>query len=174
MSPEDEDLAMSASLSILHEKVQAAIAKYQLVVEAMSCDPELADTAAFCEHYGFKPGETCNTIITVGKGTPPKLACCVILASCKLDVNKVVCKLLNLKKCSFAGADLTLESTGMEIGGVTAVGIENMPFFVDQAVMTNEKVVLGGGNRSSKLLLNPSELKKLPDLLVVDGLGIER
>ncbi len=36
------------------------------------------------------------------------------------------------------------------------------------------ELVLGGGNRSTKILLNPNELKKLPNVEVVDGLGLER
>jgi len=32
-------------------------------------------------------------------------------------------------------------------------------------------VVMGGGNRSSKLLLNPNELTKLLNVVVVEGLA---
>lgn len=62
----------------------------------------------------------------------------------------------------------------MQIGGVTPVGIPSIPIYIDGAVMANPEVVLGGGNRSTKLLLNPSELLKLPLAEVVDGLGIPR
>ncbi len=34
--------------------------------------------------------------------------------------------------------------------------------------------MMGGGNRSSKLLLNPSELIKLPNVVVVEGLAKPR
>jgi prolyl-tRNA editing enzyme YbaK/EbsC (Cys-tRNA(Pro) deacylase) len=32
--------------------------------------------------------------------------------------------------------------------------------------------VLGGGNRSTKVILNPQELKKLAGAKVIEGLGI--
>ena len=37
--------------------------------------------------------------------------------------------------------------------------------------MEQAHVVMGGGNRSSKLLLNPNELTKLPNVVVVEGLA---
>lgn len=165
---------MTNLVSALHEKVAEALASYGLNFEVMECDPQFADTAAFCEHYKLPPEQTCNAIIGAAKSQPVKYACCVILSTCKLDVNKKLCQLIEAKRSSFASAELTLELTGMEIGGVTPVGLPEMPIFVDASVMQNERIVLGGGNRSSKLLLNPSELMKIPQVTVVEGLGIPR
>ena len=39
--------------------------------ELFPCDPALADTAAFCDAYGFAPEDSANTIIVVGKGAEP-------------------------------------------------------------------------------------------------------
>ena len=47
--------------------------------ELFACDPALADTAAFRAAYGFAPEDSANTIIVVGKGTPPVYAACVVL-----------------------------------------------------------------------------------------------
>jgi prolyl-tRNA editing enzyme YbaK/EbsC (Cys-tRNA(Pro) deacylase) len=83
--------------------------------------------------------------------------------------------LLDVKRCSFASGELTKELTGMEIGGVTPLGLpDDMPIFVDQAVFDNQRVVLGGGNRTSKLLLNPNGLLKVPGLHAVPQLGLPR
>ena len=38
-------------------------------------------------------------------------------------------------------------------------------------MLGRERVVMGGGNRSSKLVLDPRELLKLPGAEVVDGLA---
>ncbi len=65
----------------------------------------------------------------------------------------------------------TMQRTSMLIGGVTAVGIADAPIYIDSAVMRTKEVVMGGGNRSSKLLLNPQELLKLPHVEVIDGLA---
>jgi len=139
---------------------------------ALECNPSLADTAQFCQHYNFALSESANAIIVVGKSDTPKYCCCVVLATTKLDVNKVVSKLLGVKKASFASADQTRELTGMEIGGVTPFGLStDLPIYVDAVVMERSRVVVGGGNRFSKVVLNPKEFSKLPNVQVVDGLA---
>ncbi len=165
---------MTNEISILHPLVSETLERYGIAHEAIACDPGLADTTAFCEAYGFTAGETCNAIIAAGKATPTKYACCVVLANCKVDVNKKVCELLEVKKCSFASGDQTLEVSGMQIGGVTPVGLPDMPIYIDSAVLQNRRVVLGGGNRSSKLLVDPADLRKIPSVQVIEGLGLPR
>ena len=46
-----------------------------------------------------------------------------------------------------------------------------MPVWVDAAVMTRERIVLGGGSRSWKVLAPPSILLTLAGVEVVDGLA---
>jgi len=140
--------------------------------ELMPCDPALADTAAFCEAYGVDPGDSANTIVVVGKSNPPVHVACVVLATTRLDVNRVVRTRLGVKKASFCAADETRELTGMEIGGVTAVGLpDGLPIWVDAAVMTRDAVVLGGGSRTWKIRCAPSALLAVPGVEVVDGLA---
>jgi prolyl-tRNA editing enzyme YbaK/EbsC (Cys-tRNA(Pro) deacylase) len=136
------------------------------------CDPALADTAAFCEAYGYAMEDSANTIVVVGKGDPPRHAACVLLATTRLDVNGTVRRRLGTRKASFADADTTLELTGMALGGVTAVGLpEDLPLWIDAAVLGRERIVLGGGSRSRKLLAPPSLLIELPGAEVVEGLA---
>ena len=112
----------------------------------MPCDPDLADTAAFCEAYGYAPQDSANTIVVAGKSTPPVYAACVVLATTRLDVNGTVRRRLGARKASFASADETREMTGMLIGGVTAFGLPpKLPVWVDAAVMGRERIILGGG-----------------------------
>src|SRR4029079_7461555 len=84
--------------------------------ELFACDPALADTAAFCAAYGFDPADSANTIVVVGKSSPPVYAACVVLATHRLDVNRVVRDRLGTRKASFASPDETRELTGMAIG----------------------------------------------------------
>jgi len=140
--------------------------------EIVPCDPELADTAAFCEAYGYAPEDSANTIVVAGKSTPPAYAACVVLATTRLDVNGVVRRRLGARKASFASADETRELTGMLIGGVTAFGLPpELPVWVDAAVTGRERIVLGGGSRSCKLLVGPEALLKIPNAEVVDQLA---
>jgi prolyl-tRNA editing enzyme YbaK/EbsC (Cys-tRNA(Pro) deacylase) len=142
--------------------------------EFMDCDPELADTAAFCEAYGVAPEDSANTIVVVGKSESPVYAACVVLATTRLDVNRAVRKRLGTRKASFASAEETRSLTGMLIGGVTAFGLpDGLPIWIDARVMERDEVVLGGGSRSSKLRVRPAELTKLPQAEVVEGLAID-
>ena len=143
--------------------------------EIVPCDPALADTAAFCEAYGYSPDDSANTIVVVGKGETKRPVACVVLASTRLDVNGLVRKRLEVRKASFASADETMELTGMEIGGVTAFALPaGLPIWVDAAVMARERIILGGGSRSIKILTPPSTLTKLDDVTVIDGLARAR
>ena len=82
--------------------VLAALKDLGIEHQVMDCDPELADTAVFCEHYGIPPEVSANVIIAVGKSDPRQYAACVLLATTRLDVNKCVRKKMGVKKCSFA------------------------------------------------------------------------
>ena len=142
--------------------------------ELFPCDPALADTAAFCAAYGFSPDDAANTIVVIGKSDPPRFAACVTLAPNRLDVNRTVRDRLGTRKASFAPAETTAELTGMQIGGVTVFGLPpDLPIWVDSRVMARERIVLGGGSRSWKVLVAPSILLRLPGVEIVDGLATE-
>jgi prolyl-tRNA editing enzyme YbaK/EbsC (Cys-tRNA(Pro) deacylase) len=156
-----------AEASVLRQLEELAVAH-----EIIACDPELADTAQFCEAYGYAPEDSANTIVVVGKSTPPVYAACVVLATTRLDVNGVVRRRLGTRKASFASADETKVITGMLIGGVTAFGLPaDLPLWVDARVLERERVVLGGGSRSCKLIVAPQVLLEIPKAEVVDQLA---
>jgi len=140
--------------------------------EIVPCDPELADTAQFCEAYGYAPDDSANAIVVVGKSDPPTYVMCLVLANTRLDVNKAVRKRLGVRKCSFASAEQTKELTGMEIGGVTPFGsTTSLPLWIDAAVMERERVIIGGGSRDRKLLVPPTTLTGHPGAEVIEGLA---
>jgi prolyl-tRNA editing enzyme YbaK/EbsC (Cys-tRNA(Pro) deacylase) len=142
--------------------------------ELFACDPALADTAAFCAAYGFAPVESANTILVIGKSDPPRYAACVVLAPNRLDVNRTVRDRLGTRKASFAPSEATREITGMEIGGVTVFGLPpELPIWVDARVMQRERIVLGGGSRSWKVIAPPSILFALHGVEVVEGLATD-
>ena len=119
-------------------------------------------SAQFCEAYGYSMDESANTILVAGKADPPVYAACIVLASTRLDVNKVVRKRLGTRKASFANGEDTVAITGMQIGGVTPFGLPaDLPIWVDARVMECERIVLGGGDRSRKVLAAPQILTAL-------------
>lgn len=155
-------------------RLTAAIEPIGIDYELFACDPALADTAAFCAAYGFAPEDSANTILVVGKSDPPRYAACVVLAPNRLDVNRVVRDRLGTRKASFAAAESTRDITGMEIGGVTVFGLpEGLPIWIDARVMERERIVVGGGSRSWKVILDPASLLSIPGASVVEGLATD-
>ena len=160
---------------LLHPTVRDALHRLGVEHEVMPCDPALADTASFVEAYGVPADHSANTIVVASKGAEPRHVACVLLATTSLDVNNVVRREMGVRKASFAGADPVRELTGMEIGGVTPFGLPpEVPILVDARVMAPDWIILGGGNRSSKLRLAPDALRAVPSLRVVEGLAIQR
>jgi prolyl-tRNA editing enzyme YbaK/EbsC (Cys-tRNA(Pro) deacylase) len=156
----------------IDEHVQTQLDRLGVPFELFPCDPALADTANFCAAYGFQPDESANTILVIGKADPPVYAACVVLANNRLDVNRTVRQRLGTRKASFAPAEDTRTITGMEIGGVTVFGLPpELPIWIDSRVMDHERIVLGGGSRSFKVIASPKILLKLPRAEVVEGLA---
>ena len=142
--------------------------------EIIPCDPALADTANFCAAYGYPLEDSANTIVVAGKADPPRYAACVVLATTRLDVNRAVRARLGTRKASFASAEETRTLTGMAIGGVTVFGLpEGLPVWVDARVMERERIILGGGDRASKIAAAPAILLSLPNCEVVEALAVE-
>ena len=155
-------------------RIQDQLDRLGVPFELFPCDPALADTANFCAAYGFKPEDSANTILVIGKSEPPVYAACVVLANCRLDVNKTVRQRLGTRKASFAPAEDTRAITGMEIGGVTVFGLpHDLPVWIDARVMARERVVLGGGSRSFKVIAAPEILTRLPGSEVIQDLANE-
>ena len=152
--------------------LEGIVAPLGVPYELFPCDPALADTAAFCAAYSFEMGDSANTIVVVGKSEPRQYAACLVLATHRLDVNRAVRAKFGRGKASFASAEETREITGMAIGGVTPFGLPaGLAIWVDAAVMARPRIVLGGGNRSWKVLAPPDILLRLPNVDVVEGLA---
>jgi prolyl-tRNA editing enzyme YbaK/EbsC (Cys-tRNA(Pro) deacylase) len=153
-------------------EIRAILETSGLDFEVWDCDPELADTAVFCERYGVSPDHSANTILVRSKTGEEKFAACVVLATHRLDVNNAVRKKLGARKVSFASADETRAMTGMEIGGVTALALpDDLPLWIDGEVMRRDYIILGGGNRESKLKVDPRLFLTTPNTEIVENLA---
>jgi prolyl-tRNA editing enzyme YbaK/EbsC (Cys-tRNA(Pro) deacylase) len=141
--------------------------------EVIEIDPDLADTAAFCEHYGYGLDVSANAILVASRRPEGHHAVCVLLATNRLDVNHRVRSLLDVRKLSFADPDTTREVTGMEIGGVTPFGLpEGVPVLVDSRVVDLPRCIVGGGSRSIKIELDPVVFRRLDGATIVDHLAL--
>jgi prolyl-tRNA editing enzyme YbaK/EbsC (Cys-tRNA(Pro) deacylase) len=143
------------------------------LVGVAEIDPALADTAEFCAAYGSPLSGSANCVVVAGRrGEDTRYAACLVLATTRADVNGLVRKRLNARKASFAPMDDAVALSGMEYGGITAVGLPaEWPVLVDAAVAAAPAVVIGSGIRGSKLAL-PGELAaRLPGAEVIEGLA---
>jgi prolyl-tRNA editing enzyme YbaK/EbsC (Cys-tRNA(Pro) deacylase) len=149
--------------------VRTAVAATRVPCELLECDPALADTAAFCAHYGYPESHSANTIVVESRRPAGLHAACVVLATTRLDVNHKVRELLGVRKLSFARPEQTMALTGMEVGGVTPLALpDGLPLYVDARIMALDWVILGGGSRSLKLKADPAILVAAGGVVVED------
>ncbi len=161
-------------MSDLNQRIIDSLEATSVAYKITECDPNLADTAIYCEQYNLDPKFAANAILVKGKAAGERLYClCVLLATHRLNTNHTVRKKLGARKVSFAPAEETREITGMEIGGVTPFALPgDLPIWVDADVMQAEYVVLGGGNRHSKIQVSPRVFLSMPGVEVVDELAL--
>lgn len=165
----------AVTASLVAAPVHTALAGWSRAGEALVApiDPELADTAAFCERYGVEPADSANCVVIAGRrGDVIRYAACVVLATTRADVNGVVRRRLDARKASFASMSDAVERSGMEYGGITPIGLPvDWPVLIDRAVLDRPIVVIGSGLRRSKIAMPSAALADLPGAEVIDGLA---
>ena len=136
-------------------------------------DPDLADTAAFCDAYDVPLSASANCVVVTGKRAgEQRWAAAVVLATTRADVNNVVRRRLDVRKVSFAAMADAVAATGMEYGGITPIGLpEGWPVLIDAAVAAAGPVVIGSGLRGSKIVIDGAVLGRLPGAEVIEGLA---
>lgn len=157
----------------VRESVRALPEAAAARVGVAEIDPELADTAEFCAHYGSPLELSANCVVVTGKRSGEvRHAACLVLATTRADVNGVVKRRLDVRKASFAAMDDAVSLTGMAFGGITPFGLPvGWPVLVDAAVARTPAVVVGSGLRASKIITAGEVLAQLPDAEVVDELA---
>jgi prolyl-tRNA editing enzyme YbaK/EbsC (Cys-tRNA(Pro) deacylase) len=156
----------------IEARVSEVLAGLGLPHEVIRIDPAYADTAQFCERYGFPMEQSANTIIVGSKKEPRQYAACVVKATARLDVNHTVRKLMGVPRLSFATAEETMALTGMMLGGVTVFALpEGLPVYVDETLMSCAYVILGGGSRSTKIKIAPGVFARLAGARIIAGLA---
>ena len=160
---------------LLGPTVAAALADWPGAAEiaVAPIDPELADTAACAEAYSLPLDSGANCVVVSGRRAgEERLAACVVRADTRADVNNVVKRMLDVRKCSFHPMERAVEETGMEYGGITPIGLPGpWRLLVDAAALDIDVAIIGSGVRRSKLLLPGSALAELPGAEVVTGLA---
>jgi prolyl-tRNA editing enzyme YbaK/EbsC (Cys-tRNA(Pro) deacylase) len=151
----------------------AALGDAAAEVTVAPIDPDLADTAEFCEAYGVSLDISANCVVIAGRrGEETRYAACVVLATTRADVNGTVRKLLDARKASFAPMDDAVRLTGMEYGGITPIGLPaGWALLIDSRIPSLPSAIVGSGLRASKIALPGAVLAALPGAQVIDGLA---
>jgi len=161
---------------LLGEPVRAALAGLPAVagrVGVVQIDPDLADTAACAEAYELPMESGANCVVVAGRRDGhERVAALMVRADTRADVNNVVKRLLDVRKCSFLPMDRAVEESAMEYGGITPVGLPTQwRLLIDARVVDIPVAVIGSGIRGSKILVPGSALADLPGAEVVEGLA---
>lgn len=141
-----------------------------LSLKAFTVDSEASDTSVFSKRYGY-PLEICaNTLILKFKKQGVEAyAAAVCTGARRLDVNGAVKQLLAAQRISFARMEKSTALTGMIPGGMTVFGLpDTWPVLIDNAVLHQPVLVMGGGTREVKLLVPSPVLRALPNVLTGD------
>jgi prolyl-tRNA editing enzyme YbaK/EbsC (Cys-tRNA(Pro) deacylase) len=170
-----ESLPVVSHPELLAPPVLEALSEWPGATEVavVEIDPAYADTAAMSEHYDVPMELGANCVVVMGKREgEERVAACLVRADTRADVNNLVKRTLDVRKCSFLSMDRAVAESGMEYGGITPVGLPaTWRVLVDEACLAIEAAVIGSGVRRSKLLVPGHLLGELPRAEVLAGLG---
>ncbi len=160
---------------LLAPPVAAALADWPHAADVgvVEIDPELADTAAMAAAYDLGMDTGANCVVVAGRRAgEERVAACLVRADTRADVNSLVKRTLDVRKCSFLSMDRAVEESGMEHGGITPFGLPaGWRLLVDDRVPAMDLAVVGSGVRRSKLLVTGAALAELPGAEIVAGLA---
>ena len=91
------------ALEEIEQRVADQMESLGVRYEMFEIDPDFADTAAFCDKYGFPMEKSGNTIVVASKRGQKKHCACIVAATDRLDVNRRVKGLMEVSRASFAG-----------------------------------------------------------------------
>ena len=131
------------------------------------------DVVWVAEAYEVPLEAGANCVVVAGRRDgEERVAACVVRADTRADVNNLVKRMLDVRKCSFLSMDRAVEESGMEYGGITPVGLpDHWRLLVDSRAAELDLALIGSGVRRSKLLLPGPLLAELPRAEVVDDLA---
>ena len=158
------------NLNLVGVPTQKAIALAKLSgVLVAEIDPNVSDTAAFCEKYNVGLDVSVNCVILEARrGDKTWYAACMIPATVRADVNGIVRRALDAKKISFAPMDTAVSLTSMEYGAINPIGLPaDWPILIDSGAAKLDHAIIGSGIRKSKLLVSGKLLASLPNAHVL-------
>ncbi|MGE5042019.1 MAG: YbaK/EbsC family protein [Candidatus Levyibacteriota bacterium] len=144
------------------------LSEYSQEILSAQIDPQYSDSQAFCEHYNVVPEKGANCIILEAKGGKSQFAACLVPVNSKANINSVIRKFLEAKSVSFSSREDAVGKTGMEFGSITIIGLPSeWPLLIDESLTKLNWMIIGGGLRTSKLLVPGKLLEHLPNAVLI-------
>jgi prolyl-tRNA editing enzyme YbaK/EbsC (Cys-tRNA(Pro) deacylase) len=128
--------------------------------EVAPIDATLADTAAFCTAYEVPAEASANCVVVEGRRAERVVrAAVMVLADRPGRRQQGGPQTPGRAQAVVHGSEAAQELTGMRQGGITPVGLpRDWAILVDAAVVAAGPVVIGGGVRGAKLLVDGADL----------------
>lgn len=156
-------------LNILHPSLKKVLEKEIGKFEIIKCESIFSDTESFCNEYDFLLEDSCNAILIKSKKPEIYYSMFCILGNNRLDVNGKVKKVMNAKRVSFASKNEAERVSNQIYGGISPLSLgRDIDIYIDENVMKRKKVFIGGGNRTTKIFLSPTELLRITKGTVMD------
>lgn len=142
-------------------------------VKVARINPDFADGELLSKEYDIPYKMEVNCLVVEGsRGEDKKYAALLVPYGKRAKTNATVKRPLDASKIHFADLEVVLEMTGMEFGSITSLGLpDDWKILVDSSLLEQEKLVIGGGLVTSKLLLPAEVLVSLAQAEVIEGLA---
>ncbi|MFH1622946.1 MAG: YbaK/EbsC family protein [Candidatus Aenigmatarchaeota archaeon] len=147
------------------------VAKTQSMVEQLGIDARIiwhdvrgATTADAGASLGVTPADIAKSILFIAKDGSPHMV--IIAGNCRVDTKQL--KRIVGKEVRIAKADEVLKHTGNEVGGVSPLGCEAVPKYLDRSLLEKEWIHASAGSAYATLLIRTKDLVKHAGGNVVD------
>lgn len=167
---DNRDLVPSCIYEFVNNWESEEEKKEFLVAEIL---PDEADGHILCEHYNIKEECGYNCLIVECKRNDIIKYCALMVpVGYRYNMGSVVRKYTNSRTVSVANLEYVLNSTEMEYGSITPIGLPNdWKILVDSSILKQEQIIIGGGLVKSKISLPVNIFLKLPNVEIVDGIA---
>ena len=136
-------------------------------------DPTCADGNTLCETYNLDHKMSIKCLIVESNDDDKeKVRAAILLPIDYKYSSSTVKKILESRDVTFSPLEEIIEATGMEYGSITPIGLpENYHILIDPLVLDNERIIVGGGLKKSKILMPSQTLLEIPNSKIVENLS---
>ena len=143
---------------------------YNVIVTQI--DPDNAENPAFFAENDISLHAIAKSLVVKVNGSG-QYATVVVPGNTRVDLNGLVSQHLGVRQVSLAPQIIAEAETGMEPGSISPFGLpKEWPIFVDGRLVQQIQIMTGSGKRNSKLVVPGTVIPDLPNVRVLEGLGV--